>query len=114
MEPDRKRIRIGGMELRFLVEESEGAGDLVMFEMSVAAGARVPAAHHHASVDEAIYGLEGSFTTVVDGKELRIGPGESVFIPRGAVHQHENRAETAARALVVLTPGTIGRRYFEE
>jgi len=30
------------------------------------------------------------------------------------VHQHENLHAETARVLIVLTPGSIGRRYFEE
>jgi hypothetical protein len=35
-------IRIGGIELRFLVDETQGSGDLVIFEMTVQPNARVP------------------------------------------------------------------------
>lgn len=37
-----------------------------------------------------------------------------MFVPRGSVHHHENLHPGTARALIVLTPGSIGRRYFEE
>ncbi len=115
MEPDTADVlRIGSLELRFLVDETQGSGDLVMFEFVIPEGARMPAPHHHAGVDEAVYGLEGTLTATVDGREHQVGPGQAVLIPRGSVHQHENRHAGAARALVVLTPGSIGRRYFEE
>lgn len=107
-------LRIGGMELRFRVDETQGSGDLVMFEMTVAPEARVPAAHLHRDVDEAIYGLSGTLTSVIDGRVHEIGAGDVVFIPRGTVHVHENRHAETSRSLVVLTPGSIGRRYFEE
>jgi hypothetical protein len=35
-------IRIGGLELRFLVDETQGSGDLVIFEMTVQPNARSP------------------------------------------------------------------------
>ncbi len=107
-------VRIGAMELRFLVDETRGSGDLVMFEFAVPAGARVPAPHHHRDVDEAVYGLEGTLTMTVDGERQEVRPGDVAFIPRGSVHHHENLHEGTARALIVLTPGSIGRRYFEE
>ena len=107
-------VEVGQMELRFLVDESDGAGELVMFEFKIPAGARVPAPHHHAAVDEAVFGLEGTLTTTVDGLVHEVRAGDSVFVPRGAVHQHENLHDEDARALIVLTPGSIGRRYFEE
>ncbi|MDA8424866.1 MAG: hypothetical protein M0Z80_01915, partial [Treponema sp.] len=33
---------------------------------------------------------------------------------RGSVHHHENLHEGTARALAVMTPGSIGQGYFEE
>jgi quercetin dioxygenase-like cupin family protein len=107
-------VRIGALDLRFLVDETQGSGDLVMFEFAVPANARVPAPHYHRDVDEAVYGLEGTLTTTVDGQRHAVRRGDVVLIPRGAVHHHENLHEGTARALVVLTPGSIGRRYFEE
>jgi quercetin dioxygenase-like cupin family protein len=107
-------VRIGDLDLRFLVDETQGSSDLVMFEFTVPPQARVPAPHFHREVDEAVYGLEGILTMTLDGERRELHPGDVIFIPRGSVHHHENLHEQAARALVVLTPGSIGRRYFEE
>lgn len=111
---DGETVKVGALELRFLVDESDGSGDLVMFECSIPPDARVPAPHYHEAVDEGVYGLEGIVTTTIDGRKHEIGPGDAVLIPRGSVHQHENVHAESARALMVLTPGSIGRRYFEE
>ena len=109
-----KTVRIGELDLRFLVDETQGSSDLVMFEFTVPPQARVPAPHFHRDVDEAVYGLEGTLTMTLDGRRHEIRPGETVLIPRGSVHHHENLHAAPARALIVLTPGSIGRRYFEE
>lgn len=107
-------VRVGALELTFHVDENDGSGDLVMFEMRIPPDARVPAPHYHEAVDEAVFGLEGELTTTIDGATHRVSHGDVVFIPRGSVHHHENLGTGAVRALVVLTPGRIGRRYFEE
>ena len=107
-------LQIGAMQLRFLVDETQGSGDLVVFEFAIPPNARVPVPHYHRDVDEIVYGLEGTLTTTRNGQKHAVTPGDSVFIPRGAVHQHENLHAETARALIVLNPGTIGRRYFEE
>jgi quercetin dioxygenase-like cupin family protein len=107
-------VRMGALELTFLVDETDGQGELVMFEFTVPPEARVPAPHYHREVDEAVYGLEGTLTTTVDGAAREVRRGDVVFIPRGVVHHHANRHAETARALIVLTPGSIGRRYFEE
>lgn len=103
-------VRIGAMELRFRVETPE----LVMFDFTVPAEAKVPAPHYHESVDEAVYGLEGTMTTMVDGVRHEVRPGDVVWIPRGAVHHHANPHAETAKVLIVMTPGSIGRPYFEE
>lgn len=107
-------VRIGAIELRFHVDETHGSGDAVVFEFIVPPGARVPAAHHHEAVDEFVYGLDGTLTTTVDGRVRAVRRGDSVRIPRGSVHLHENKHDETARVLVMLNPGKIGRRYFEE
>jgi quercetin dioxygenase-like cupin family protein len=103
-------VRIGDLTLRFLTDTP----DLVVFEFDLAAGARVPAPHYHRDVDELIYCLEGTLTLTIDGKKQDITAGQSAFIPRGAVHHHVNVHAPVARTLVVLAPGSIRRRYFEE
>ena len=107
-------VRIGGMELRFLVDETQGSGDLVMFEMTVQPNARVPVPHYHREVDEIVYGVSGVLTTTVNGDKREVRAGDSVLIPRGAVHHHENLGAETSRTLFVLNPGSIGRAYFEE
>ena len=109
-----KTVRMGGITLRFLVDETMGRGEMIMFEMVIAPGAKVPVAHYHQAVDEAVYGLGGELTTTIDGTAHVLRTGDHAFIPRGAVHRHENLGSEAARSLIVLTPGSIGRRYFEE
>lgn len=111
---DRNLIQIGTMEIRFLIDEDQSSENLVMFEFTVPSQARVPAAHFHRDVDEVVYGLSGTMTTTLDGKKHEIRAGETLFIPRGYVHTHENLHGEIAKVLITMTPGLIGRRYFEE
>lgn len=107
-------VRIGPLTLRFLVDETKVSSNLVIFEFEVPPQARVPARHFHQDVDEAVYGLAGTMTSTIDGVIKKITPGTSAFVPRGAVHIHENLHDETAKALIVMSPGTIGRSYFEE
>ena len=107
-------VRIGALELNFLLDETQGSRDLVMFELTVPSNARVPLPHYHKDVDEIVYGLEGVFTMTVDGETHEIAPGDSLFVGRGRVHHFSNPSPTTARVLAVLNPGSIGKRYFEE
>lgn len=107
-------VRIGALELRFRVDEEDGAGDVVVFDFIVPPRARVPQPHFHDAADEVVYGLSGTLTTTLEGVAQEVRPGDVVFVPRGKVHHHANPHDETAHALIVIAPGTIGRRYFEE
>jgi quercetin dioxygenase-like cupin family protein len=114
MSTSNDTVRIGALELRFLLDETQAAGDTVIFEFLIPPGARVPEPHYHRAVDEMLYGVAGTMTSTVDGVQHQLGAGDSLTILRGQVHHHTNLADEPARCLVVLNGGTIGRRYFEE
>ena len=107
-------IRIGGLELQFLQSKEDTAGGLDMFEMSVPPNARMPVPHYHESWDETVYGLQGVTTWSVDGRDVSVGPGQTVFIKRRAVHGFRNDTHEAAKCLCVLSPGVLGPAYFRE
>ena len=107
-------IRVGEVAIRFLVEGGQSAGSVAVFEFDVPAGARVPVAHSHNGYEETIYGLEGVLTWTVEGMLTDVGPGEALLIPRGAVHHFDNTGDVDAKALAVVTPGTLGPDYFRE
>ena len=109
-----EEIRIGGLGIRYLVEGGASGGSVAMFEFSVAAGARVPIAHSHDAYEETVYGLEGVLTFTVDGELVRIGPGDSFCIRRGAVHRFDNVHPAGAKVLAIITPGILGPEYFRE
>src|SRR4029078_9473958 len=105
-------IKVGGMEIRFLIEGDESAGSVAVFEFDVPAGAKVAAAHSHDGYDETIYGVEGILTWTVEGTPTDVGPGGAIFIPRGAVHHFDNAHDLDAKALAIVTPGILGPDYF--
>ena len=107
-------IRVGPIDLRFLQSKHETAGVLDMFEMTCPPKARMPVPHYHESWDETIYGLSGVSTWRVDGRDIDLGPGETVFIKRGIVHGFTNRSDGPATCLCLLSPGVLGPQYFRE
>jgi quercetin dioxygenase-like cupin family protein len=107
-------IRIGQLGIKFLLEAADTNGSVAMFEFTVPVGAKVPLPHSHEHYDETIYGVEGVLTFTVDGRTVPVGPGESYFIPRGAVHGFNNLKQTDAKALAVVTPALIGPDFFKE
>lgn len=107
-------IHAGQIEIRFLLHAGETAGSLTMFEFVVPAQARVPVAHSHEAFDETVYGLSGVLTWRLDDQQVRVGPGDVLFIPRGHVHHFANFDTQDARELSVITPGLLGPEYFHE
>jgi quercetin dioxygenase-like cupin family protein len=114
MQGIQEEIKVGSVAVRFLVEGEQSAGSVALFEFDVPAGARVPSAHSHDGYEETIYGLEGVLTWTIEGIQVDVGPGETVVIPRGAVHRFENTGHLDAKALGIVTPGRLGAAYFRE
>jgi quercetin dioxygenase-like cupin family protein len=85
-----------------------------MFEFTVPVGAKMPLPHSHRHYDETIYGVEGVVTFTVEGKSMDIGPGESCFIPRGAVHGFDNLKQIDVKTLAIITPALLGPDFFKE
>jgi quercetin dioxygenase-like cupin family protein len=110
----RETIKAGQVTIEFLLEASDTNGSTAMFEFTVPAGAKVPIPHYHEHFDETIYGLAGVMTFTVEGKPIDIAPGETCFIPRGAVHGFNNFKQEDAKALAVITPALIGPIFFKE
>jgi quercetin dioxygenase-like cupin family protein len=114
MTPTEDIIRLGQIEIRFLLEGKDSNGQLATFEFTVPAGAKVPVPHYHERYDETIYGLEGVITFTVEGRPVDIAPGQTCFIPRGAVHGFNNLKPSTARALAIITPALLGPAFFRE
>ena len=106
-------LKIGQLEIRYLVDGVESGAGLGMFELTVPPGARVPPAHSHQANEEIVYVLEGTLRYSVDDETRDLKPGERMYTPRGSVHAFSNPHDRPARALIVLTPD-IGLRYFRE
>lgn len=115
VNPSEELIHLGPLTVRFMVTGENSCGTIAAFELLVPAAQRLAApAHSHDHYEETIYGLEGVLTWTVDGKQFALGPGQSLCIPRGAIHRFDNHGVNAARALCLITPAAIGPQYFRE
>lgn len=107
-------IKFGGMEIHYCLEANDTRDKLTMFKCVISAGAKIAAAHYHENFDETVYGLKGVATYTVDGKTIELHAGDSLFIPRGAVHAFANKTEETIEFLCVITPGLFGPDYFKD
>ena len=110
----KETIKAGAVTIDFLLEAADTNGSAAMFEFTVPAGAKVPLPHSHEHFDETIYGLSGILTFTIEGKTIDISPGETCFIPRGAVHGFDNLKQNDAKALAVINPALLGPIFFKE
>ena len=106
-------IRIGGLEIRYLVDGTVSGTATGMFELTVGPGARVPPAHSHSGNEEIVYVLEGKLRYSVGDETRDLGPGDRMHTPRGVVHAFSNPHDQPAKALIMLTPD-IGAQYFRD
>ena len=113
--PSDETIRLGPLAVRFLITGEDSVGTVAAFELVVPAAERLAApAHSHDHYEETIYGIDGVLTWTVDGRQIDVGPGQALCIPRGAVHRFDNNGSQDAKALCVITPAAIGPQYFRE
>ena len=103
-------IKLGRLSIRYLLDGTH-AGTMGMFELSVPPGSNVPPPHSHTNNEECVYVLEGTLRYSVGDTTRDLSPGETMFTPRGTVHQFSNPFSSLARALIVLSPD-IGAQYF--
>jgi quercetin dioxygenase-like cupin family protein len=115
VNPAEETIGLGPLAVRFLITGENSSGSVAAFEMTVPGAGRLAApAHSHDHYEETIYGIDGTLTWTVDGKQINVGPGQALCIPRGAAHRFDNNGIQDVKALCVVTPAALGPLYFRE
>src|SRR6266478_2795718 len=115
INPSDEAIHLGPLTVRFLITGENSRGSIAAFELTVPGAQRLAApAHSHDHYEETIYGIDGVLTWTVDGRQIDVGPGQALCIPRGAIHRFDNPGMQDVKALCVITPAAIGPQYFRE
>src|SRR4051812_24081496 len=115
VDPSGETIRLGPLTVRFLITGDDSTGSIAAFELFVPAAHRLAApAHRHDHYEETIYGAAGVLTWTVEGRQIEVGPGQSLCIPRGAIHRFDNNGASDVKALCLITPAAIGPQFFRE
>ena len=102
------------IDVQFLLDAHDTAGQVTAFVTRLAPGARTPPPHRHDDWDETIYCTAGTITYVVDGVRTDLAAGDALFVGRGQVHKFDNHGDVQAEMLVVSTPGLFEEDYFLE
>jgi quercetin dioxygenase-like cupin family protein len=81
-------------------------------EVAYAPGGGPPPAHFHPGQDERFEVMAGELRVRVDGETRTLGPGDTLSVPRGTVHQMWNPGYEPVRAIWETTPGGRTHDWF--
>jgi len=93
--------RCRGASLKVLLGPESGAPNFITRQFTLDPGGRIPC-HRHDDIEHEQVILEGSMVMGLGPREVKVGPGDSIFIPAGVDHWYENRGSDPVRFLCVV------------
>jgi mannose-6-phosphate isomerase-like protein (cupin superfamily) len=69
--------------------------------------------HRHRNEAETIHIVAGDFEMDVGGRQSRLSAGETIHVPRGAVHSSANVGRQPGHRVVLFSPAGIERFFLE-
>ena len=106
-----ERVRLGGEPNDCKVSAGDTGGAAAVFEFRGRGGWPD---HSHHEQDEWLYVVEGELECRIGERRLRLGRGESVFVPRAVAHAWASRGGTPATVLEMYTPAGRMEQFFRE
>lgn len=70
-------------------------------------------AHRHHNEAETIHIVEGDFEMEVDGARSQLSAGQTIHIPRGAIHSGANVGQQLGHRIVLFSPAGMERFFLE-
>ena len=86
---------VSGERITFLQTAADTDGELLEFELELAADGHVPGAHVHPEQEERFHVLEGTMKFRLGMRTIVAEAGESVVVPAGRVHKFANGGDGA-------------------
>jgi mannose-6-phosphate isomerase-like protein (cupin superfamily) len=91
----------------------ETGGTLLLFDLFLPPGGHVPATHVHPEQEERFTVVSGSMRFHLGGRDLLVGPGETVVITAGRAHWFGNAGPEVSHAEVEVRPALRTEEMFE-
>jgi quercetin dioxygenase-like cupin family protein len=91
----------------FLETSEESGGERTLLELEVAPGGG-NVLHRHDSFCERFEAIDGELTVQVDGRDVRLAPGDAATAPIGSLHRFRNETDAPVTAHIELRPGHLG------
>ena len=101
-----KSFRLGRMTMTFKTTASENWNAYTVCE-AIEPPESGAGYHRHPTYDETFVICEGHYDFRLDGKLLKLGPGDVVFVPRGTPHGFVSTGPEVVRQLIISSPGGI-------
>jgi uncharacterized RmlC-like cupin family protein len=102
----------GGLRVEVHLSGAETGGAFCLLVDHPVAGWGLPP-HKHTAEAETIHVVEGEYDMVVDGRELRVGPGETVHVPAGVTHSGALVGEGPGRRVLMFSPAGMEGFFLE-
>jgi len=96
-------LRAFGEEIHFYLTGEETGGRFTQW-LEITPPEAGPPLHYHTNEDEWFYVVEGRVSFFSDGEWQEVGPGASVWCPRGSIHAFKNTGDAPSRMLLTTAP----------
>ncbi|MBM9501892.1 cupin domain-containing protein [Leptospira sp. 201903071] len=90
-----------------LKTDKETNGAYAEVELHLEPGGAIPEPHIHPHYDETFTVKQGALTLMIDGAEIKLGPGQSHTVPKGLGHQPFNRSDREFIGIVRVNPPAL-------
>lgn len=87
-------------------------GEYCEFDLFLAPGARIAAAHRHPSQLETFSVVSGTLEMNIDRQRRTVSAGEEAAVPAATAHALGNRGDEPAHAIVRITPSYLIDEFF--
>ena len=104
---------ITGERISFLETSEQTGGAYTRLRLEVGAGGIVIAPHIHPRLDERYEIISGDWEIALGGVERRLGPGECLLIPAGAIHSCRTAGGEEAATVIELSPSLTAEAFLE-
>jgi quercetin dioxygenase-like cupin family protein len=95
-----------GCQVRWLLDESQGAPNFAMRQYEVAPGGYTP--RHSHPYEHEVFVLEGQGTVLEGDVEHRIAPGDFVLVAPNELHQFRNTGPAPLKFLCLVPNSAVG------
>jgi quercetin dioxygenase-like cupin family protein len=99
-----------GATRQILIDAQEvGAEDITFGFSSFAPHTSIHKKHAHPEAEEIMYILRGRGISGVGDQEFEVGPGDTLWMPRGAIHWFYNPFDEACEFIFIYTRASLAK-----